>query len=733
MTRKITASDYIRDCTNLLADLEDFTSDYEFSKAGGIVHYAVDFSELHAYVLPEHSAQGVKAFVDDDQPVAHALQLRASQRIFKDSAHKPILLSPYVVELEAFVRNQAKRDLLAFGDAFLKAVTEYNRLRETGDLAWVEALAERVHLGAEVSEVEAERAQRFWEQNAVALVGILGDNAEAPRSRLRSLLAQDSFKDLEDLVAPDFEPELDFAETVEQALDAARPRSPSEMQSEKSSNHLDAFAIALIRGANKYLQSKSIRLRLVTRSVHMRRICDHFDSEWEGLGGNPVRHPRFFSAFHAAVGDRGDDALEQLEVMRRSLEAFLASYSSLENNASLEAFESMQGRIADLKQLWRTSLGLSSALLSQVSVTRPGNFRYLAELVHGEGGLRRKLERRVVELADEMQRDYQALGLLVGAEARPDRRELVETHTTSWEHDDNAVLGSSLHYMPYVLELRSPDVQAALKQPHTFWSGVMELRGGLDYERLLAMAYFFGSWAEWGMAERYCILALQERDFAARFSGDEDPAPWGTHEGYYFRAVCIKEQARTPGRLSEALELLQAAEAAKPGDPRYLKEKAAITFLWHEMIRRTPEFAKSPITMPSERDAVAWSTEVLHQVQVSTDQSAQLLQAQVHNNLCYYFGSKQTPQGRSLAIAHLDRLEGVQRKISGDIQSWPPNVLDTVAWTRWNLAGGDVNESDQETIEKLFHFALANTKLLPDERLQITSHLNHVQARAFRS
>jgi len=731
MTR-ITARDYIRDCKNLLADLEDFTSDYEFAKAGGSIHYAVDFSELHAYVLPEHSAQGVKAFVDDDPQVAHALQLRASERIFKDSAHKPILLSPYVIELEAFVRSQAKRDMLEFGHAFANAIAEYNQLRQTGDLQWVESLAERVHSGAEVSEEDAARAQRFWEQNAVALVGILGNTAEAPRTRLRALLSEDSFQDLEDLVGADFEPDLGFAERVQRELDQARPRPPSEAQPDKSSNHLDAFAIALVRDANRQLKSQSVRLRLVTRSVHMRRTCEELDSEWEGLGGNPLRHPRFFSAFHATVGNRGDDALDQLDVMRRSLEVFLTSYSSLENGASLEAFSSMQGRIADLKQLWRTSLGLSSALLSHVSVVPNRNLQHLAELVHGDGGIRRKLERRVVELADEMQRDYQALGLLVSAEAKPDRRALVEAHTTSWERDDNAMLGSSLHYMPYVLEFRSPDVQAALRQPHTSWSGVVDLRGGLDYERLLAMAYFFGSWAEWAMAERYCGLALQERDFAARFSGDEDPLPSEMHEGHYFKAVCIKEQARNPERLSEALQLLQLAEAAKPGDPRYLKEKAAVAFLWHEMVRRTPETANSAFTMPTERDAVAWSTQVLQQVQTSADPSAQLLQAQVHNNLCYYFGSKQTPQARSLASDHLARLEGVQRKISGELRCWPPNVLDTVAWTRWNLAGGDVTESDLETIERLFRFALDNTKLLPDERMQINGHLTYIQARTAR-
>lgn len=737
---KITARDYIRDCSSLLADLEDFSSDYELSRLGWTINYAIDFSELHAYVLPEQSAQGVKAFVDDDAQVAHALQLRASQRIFRSAERKPILLSPYVVELEAFVRSQAKRDFIALGDAIANAVAEYRRLRETGDLPWVESLARRVHEGGPITATEEERAQRFLEQHAVALVGILGDNSATPRKRLRALLSEGAFQDLESLVGDEFTPDLRFAEEVQRQLDVARPRAPTEHHAEKSSNHLDAFAIALIRDANRKLEPKKIRLRLVSRSVHMRRVCAQLAVEWEGSGGNPVRHPRFFSAFHATVGNRGDDALAQLEVMRKSLEVFLQSYSSAEHNGSLETFAAMQGKIAELKHLWRTSLGLASTLQTSAEVAPSGEIRMLSALVRTEGGLRHRLERRVVELADEMQRDYQALGLLVGAEVNPERRGLLEEHIKSWEREDGALLGSSLHYMPYVLEFHSADIQAALTRSDTPFSGIAELRGGLDSERLLAMAYFFGSWGEWAMAERYCDLALEERDFAARFSGNEDPAPGGIYEAYYFKAVCIKEQARSPERLNEALKLLERAEAAKcndsqlPDDPRYLKEKAAIAFLWHDMVHRQPEFATSQYKMPSEGEAVDWSTQALATVQNSTERSARLLQAQIHNNLCYYFGGKRTAQARSLANAHLERLEHVQRCISSkDIKKWPPNVLDTVAWTRWNLADGNVTQRDIDTIERLFQLALSNIKLLPEERSQIAGHLSYVQARAAHS
>ena len=58
--KKRATSEYIADCTQLLRDLNDVYADHEFILAGGKVHYAVDFSEVHAYVLPEQSASAMR-------------------------------------------------------------------------------------------------------------------------------------------------------------------------------------------------------------------------------------------------------------------------------------------------------------------------------------------------------------------------------------------------------------------------------------------------------------------------------------------------------------------------------------------------------------------------------------------------------------------------------------------------------------------------------------------------
>jgi hypothetical protein len=726
------AREYIDDSTALLRDLEDLYSDYEFVRAGGKVHYAVDFSEVHAYVLPDQSADAMRAFRDDDAQVARAVQVHALNGLFNDPKQRPILLSPYVIELEAFIRGLTKRDFTQLGSMAVQALDEHERLQFNPELEWIQALAQRVGTGASMSAEDAERAQRFVERHAVALVNFLTEAPDRPRRRLHHLLTGDVFQELARLIGRIIEPDLEFARRAQQLLDQSRPRYSAGLHADQGSNHLDALAIALVREANRQLEARSERIRLVTRSTHVRQACEKLAVEWQPLGGSPVRHPRFFSAFHALVGNRGEDARAQLNVMRQSLEAFLAAYAT--GKGARQSLSGIEREIATLKTLWRTSLGLSATLLSDGCLAPERRAQQMLVLFSEGGELRKRLERRIVEMADEMQRDYQALGLLVRAQSSPRDRELVQSHFKRWGQGAASLVGSSLHYMPYMLEFHTSDVREALERPETSWQELSRLGPGRDFERLLAMAYLFGTWDQWPLAERYCDLALNERDFAARFAGDQPAVADAMHEGYYFKAICIKEQADSVERMREAFELVKSAELALQAaggdreDARYLQEKAEIVFHWHELIRRSPRLARSGSPLPPDRDAAVWSRQVLKLLENARSEQALLLKSRVHNNLCYFFGEKDSPETRKVAARHLSELEVLSEKLCGKWPQWPPNVLDTVAWVRWRLGSEDMTEAEREHIERQLETALRNTFLRPREKREIGEHLRRVRA-----
>ena len=84
----------------------------------------------------------------------------------------------------------------------------------------------------------------------------------------------------------------------------------------------------------------------------------------------------------------------------------------------------------------------------------------------------------------------------------------------------------------------------------TFFERALASEAG-DYEVLLTFGYFFCITANWGVAERYCRLALGEKDA-------NQP-----HEGLFLLAYVLRREKADPVRYQQALELLEAASEAR--------------------------------------------------------------------------------------------------------------------------------------------------------------------------
>src|SRR5262245_46059037 len=97
---------HVQNCRSLLRDLEGLLDDLTFqSENHGTIRYAVDTSELYAYVFPQENLRAMRNFTDDSDDVALAAQYGALKRLFFQLPHKPILLEPHLLEFSALVER----------------------------------------------------------------------------------------------------------------------------------------------------------------------------------------------------------------------------------------------------------------------------------------------------------------------------------------------------------------------------------------------------------------------------------------------------------------------------------------------------------------------------------------------------------------------------------------------------------------------------------------------------
>src|SRR5947209_8336104 len=103
--RRGALDNYIRDCTALKRDLDNARADIEFvSRQQGSLRYAIDFSEIFAYALPEDTADELMLFSEDYVSPAKSLQRLALRRLFYGTPESLILLKPYTTEFASFLQ-----------------------------------------------------------------------------------------------------------------------------------------------------------------------------------------------------------------------------------------------------------------------------------------------------------------------------------------------------------------------------------------------------------------------------------------------------------------------------------------------------------------------------------------------------------------------------------------------------------------------------------------------------
>ncbi|HEX2061834.1 MAG TPA: hypothetical protein VHK90_13930, partial [Thermoanaerobaculia bacterium] len=252
---------YLRHCRALLHDIDLALRDREDREQGWRFHYAVDFSEIHAFVLPEESHEA--ASQDDVLQEFFILS-----RLFGE---RGILLpEPYAVELSGFFENLATKELSNAATRYIEVLKDVQNVLALPKTERILHRARDVDASA-LTTAEVEEIFGFFAEFAPNLVAFARGFDLTPFDRLRNLLRNRQFAALEEVV-----PEL--FERVDEARQRAWFIALTERRknAHAASTYVDALALEHVQAANEVLRERKERVLLVSRSSHMAAVLSAF-------------------------------------------------------------------------------------------------------------------------------------------------------------------------------------------------------------------------------------------------------------------------------------------------------------------------------------------------------------------------------------------------------------------------------------------------------------------------
>jgi len=727
---------HVQDCETLHADVSALIEDLKVVADVGVVRYAVDFAEIFSYTFPHSQTEYMRVFHDDDMETLRMAQHVASNVLFDNPFTRLILLAPYAVEMRAFVSTWSRHHFEELAEKIAGARAEANELKNDAEFQLLHDLV--TQHDRDLPEDLVTHVVSFFEAKGARLVKLMEDLNRAPGNRLTALLKRKPFDTLDSILPGHLELEeldQDIIERWEAGLLEVRKGRPP------GSSYLDGVAVAMIKAANDRLTGSKTRLRLITKSKTMRELFQKEldDGLWDGVNTNMLRHPRSLVALGALRRESGTAALGRLVALEKSLAVFLASYEERGGGerSPRRTTEQLESRISSIKREWRALTGLSSAvaagrpddLASDTSVDVRGQISRILDFVRSYETVTKLIERRIDELADALGRGYQSLGLLLQGQ-RTGQQAILEKKIDYNISESTALLTYGLHWMPYRIQFYSPEVSEWVKRIH----GRAELRltealdwfrrsvsPGPQYERLLWLAYLFGGWGRWRLAEMYCDLALSTETFQ-----DEPPR----HEGLFFLALCRRRLASRASEYREAQRALDEAQQALSQvtgrrdveDPRFLRERGMLFLRWREAYQRPGSSTPGEPSPPPIDEA-------LHLLERSLELVGDddRLAAQIHNDLCYHYLDDPQDYGHTRAREHYERLVEVQKRLERNEKKWPPNILDTFALASWRLRDDSFTANDKRELVDLLEIARRNAETSGIEESLAEEHLKEIR------
>jgi hypothetical protein len=678
---------YVKYAERLSDDLEVCLSDLRFRAAGGNLHLAVDFSEIHSFLVVPSELPDDWLWPGIDGNMKIVVEHSALSQVLTGPP-KPVLLAPYFLEFRNFLSNQAS----TLGDLQMRtmqdgalAYQELEELMQADDAQAMMTLAIRIDREQyRPTEEELRSAVTFFESRAESLVRIVRSEVMQPIQRATAFLETNPFRSLDSITPVQLtgkEPEVaERFKRLKKARGAQRD----------GATFIDALAVEYVRRADKQLRKRGTKARvlLVSRSSALARLVQEetLAGMWQESEHGVLRHPRSFAplAWHAQLAP--DTVIPQLEatlasvkLCSRSARLRLAgNWDQLEKRRSdRELTEQILGLKKHILDLTNMGGGIneSRVLIKDNAANEHEVLRLLAMLRNHDEVLN-AVAQRMSEINMQVDRAHELVGMLLQVEDAVGRELAVDRPAQGVRR-----VVPKMGRLPYALRFRDQHLVTLLdelrRNPTITQEDVRDFavratRETADhYETLLFMAYILGLVGQYELAASYCGRALQS---AARH-GRED-----RREALFFHALCTRVLARTREEYVDALRALNAIDEDH-SDARYLAEQGNIRIRWHEHALEDPTWEPAPTL----DEAIDW----LDRGASSADDPR--LVASIQNSLCYAltraFERSPTPELGQRANSALLSLTTTLYGIEENPDNWPLRIKDTIARGTLSLLG----------------------------------------------
>lgn len=709
--------DYINIYKSFASELKDAIEDENYKANGGKLFFAVDFSEIFAYILPAGSYKNFFMFdhgIGDgmDEIDAQALHQLLLKHIFFESTDWLLLLPPYVLELQTFIQKM-QTDAL---DELMQIAADF--LEEVGSRLYLELL-EDSPVGKILKKYDIEDYKSLTRAEENQIVGFiqryghilaLSDGIFTNHSaltRLREFIKQGRFKTLQAFTQENHLPSSFTQSDIYPRWNVELINKRGEERS--AAAKLDAVAIDIIGQINQEFQQRDEKNRLLifTRSYHMREIFrEEFErGEWDKFGQYPLlRHPRVQSVLSilASVKTLCKGITQIAEEQLTPVNAFLEAVPQdvLEDDPIPENFLPM---VRQIQAKWEQT----QALVLSHRRADQGNggqgayveqARNIFTLLRSENIQQRITDRLEILLQDiDFMYDFLALDL-------------------QQENPSPAVC-----FMPYSLRFSSREARKLVEpfvtgQEYKFQQIVRALLFAFSdktgeqssYEMRLAASYILALIGRWELADKICDQAIS--------IGIKNRRPQPVHEGNLLRALCKRKLAVDFSAIPKRdWDDIERALAVFPDDPRFVFEKGAL-LLSINLSCHDSAFPK---------EGLGLLTDVERNLHLPND--AKLL-VEIAAIRMHYLLSTNQIQHSDWWKAEFQKLLQVQTQIEVDETLWPVLILDTLAWAEWALyyeeAKADPVRRDK-IIERLKN-AMRSQEISTRTRKTVQDHIDAV-------
>lgn len=723
---------YLGDCHVLLEGLQEMLDDIEFRLRGGEVRYAIDFAEIFSYIVPESRSRFFNVFsYDMDEQENISLERLILRSLFYEATRNSdatlaphILLPPYLTELENFTKHLSQQDFDSIIRSAIKAFElEARVLNDDANFRIIFAMKTK-DTDYQLTEEERIKLNNLVADQDHVFAKLLSPPSQQTRLEIKRLFEAGVFAGLDTLVKFHFDFDDPLLEQIYDRLFKLRTNTP------QGATRFDAIAMTVVEQANNYLQESNpqVRLCLVSRSYHMRKIYRERRYINENRLKPLLRHPRMFNMISIIKNRQLSDQRDEIKDRIRKVQGFvMAAKDALSlsetDDLDMELYDELLRSIRKDWILKESAVAAKSELITpHIDLFASGLSQQARDFIY--------ILKNYNSVKNIVLEQLQSLYTVSDARLNTDQALLGFAFQGSYQNtlselniDDKNTNFIMLHANPSVMPYSAEFYSEAARRLITVLSDHKDLgwynlilffrevfQGEPEFERWFLMAYILGAMNKWELAESYCKQALLVNRVAN--------VP--QFEAKLLFALCLRKSKRNFDRHLQALKYINwgIEERYKYfgnqiNDARYLKEKGT-----HILIMHMYHQANVTVNIPTDEEGL----KLLHQAkELCKDDD---LYYQIINNILDYEIERKLMTGllhnHDQLKVFYNELVKQQNEIHKHVRDWKPSRLDTIAISKWILF--EVDEDTKIELLQWIDYALTDRLLSEQEKERIKRH-----------